>query len=102
MARIVDLTKPLKEQDVEDLRYIMDRNLVGAEDQVKIGNYLKSLEDEEADEPAEDPNSEYDYDPGDHTVEEVQKYLEQNPDQADAIVEMERAGKSRKGITGDE
>jgi hypothetical protein len=35
------------------------------------------------------------YDPGDHTVAEVLAYLEAHPDQAEAVLEAEAAGKAR-------
>jgi len=42
------------------------------------------------------------YDPGEHNVDDVNDYLEANPDQRDAVLKAERKGKNRKGITGDE
>jgi hypothetical protein len=38
------------------------------------------------------------YDPGEHTVAEVTDYMEQHPDEADAVRASEAAGKNRKGI----
>jgi len=38
------------------------------------------------------------YDPGEHTVTEVLDYMEDYPDQADAVLDREIAGKNRKGI----
>lgn len=35
------------------------------------------------------------YDPGEHTVAEVQEYVNANPDQTDAVREAEAAGKAR-------
>lgn len=32
-------------------------------------------------------------------VDKVNEYIEQNPDERDAVIEAERAGKNRKGIT---
>lgn len=40
------------------------------------------------------------FNPGDHTVAEVLAYIEANPDQGDAVVTAEQAGKNRAGITG--
>lgn len=40
------------------------------------------------------------YDPSEHTVAEVQDYLDDNPDEFDAVVEAEKSGKNRQGITG--
>ena len=39
------------------------------------------------------------YDPSDHTVEEVRTYIEKHPDERDAIVEAEKGGKNRVTIT---
>lgn len=41
------------------------------------------------------------YDPAEYTVDEVHAYLADHPDEADAVIAAERAGKARKGITGD-
>ena len=40
-----------------------------------------------------------DYDPSEHNVSEVKEYLEANPDEWDAVMEAERAGKNRQGLT---
>jgi hypothetical protein len=55
-------------------------------------------------EETEDEDSEEDvaYDPSEHSVGEVNEYIEAHPEQRDAVIEAERAGKARKGITGDE
>lgn len=42
------------------------------------------------------------YDPSLYGVAEVNAYLEENPDEREAVVAAEREGKNRKGITGDE
>jgi hypothetical protein len=36
-----------------------------------------------------------DFDPSDHTVPEVEDYVDQHPDEAGAILDAERAGKNR-------
>lgn len=41
------------------------------------------------------------YDPGEHTVAEVQDYLAENPDQTEHVLDRERAGKSRVTLIGD-
>jgi hypothetical protein len=41
---------------------------------------------------------EVEFDPGEHTVAEVQDYLEANPDDADRVLDAERAGKKRVGV----
>jgi hypothetical protein len=40
------------------------------------------------------------YDPSQYSVEDVNAYLAENPDQKDAVVAAEKDGKNRKGITG--
>lgn len=50
----------------------------------------------------EDTEPEVDaFDPSEHTAAEVNDYIEANPDEGDAVIEAERAGKNRKTITGD-
>jgi hypothetical protein len=44
-----------------------------------------------------DPST-LDFDPADHTVEEVKEYVEANPQTADAILELELNGKERSGL----
>lgn len=39
------------------------------------------------------------YDPAEHTVAEVQEYLDENPDQAGFVLDRERAGKARVTLT---
>ena len=39
------------------------------------------------------------YDPSDHTVAEVNDYLDAHPDERDAVLDAERAGQHRVGIT---
>ena len=40
------------------------------------------------------------YDPGDYTVAEVNEYIADNPDEAEAVIAAERSGKGRAGIVG--
>lgn len=40
------------------------------------------------------------YDPSQYYVADVLAYIEQNPDQKDAVLAAEKAGKNRAGITG--
>jgi hypothetical protein len=44
-----------------------------------------------------DPSA-LDYDPADYTVEEVKAHVTENPEQADAILELESNGKGRSGL----
>lgn len=41
------------------------------------------------------------FDPGEHTVAEVEAYLAEHPEQTDAVLDKERAGKNRKGLVGE-
>jgi hypothetical protein len=41
------------------------------------------------------------YDPGEHTVAEVEEYIAKHPDQADAVLAAEAAGKARTTLVGD-
>jgi hypothetical protein len=45
--------------------------------------------------PTEEPET---YDPGEYTVAEVKDYLAKHPDETDAVLEAEEAGKARSGI----
>ena len=40
------------------------------------------------------------FDPSAHTVAEVQQYLDEHPDEYDAILDAEAAGKNRTSLTG--
>ena len=42
------------------------------------------------------------FDPGDHTVADVEAYLAEHPDERDAVLDAERAGKARVSLVGDE
>lgn len=60
------------------------------------------------DEPAPAPQSEPaksgkagSFDPGEHTVADVQEYLAKHPDQADAVLAAEKAGKARATLVGE-
>ena len=63
-------------------------------------------EDEPAPEPESDPEPpeslEETYDPAEHNVTAVLEYIEEHPEQRDEVLAMERAGRGRKGILGDE
>ena len=39
------------------------------------------------------------YDPGAYTVDEVKQYVTENPDEAEAVYEAEKAGKNRTSLT---
>lgn len=40
------------------------------------------------------------YDPGEHTVAEVEQYLAEHPDEAEAVLDAEQRGKNRTSLTG--
>jgi hypothetical protein len=42
------------------------------------------------------------FDPGEHTVAEVEEYLADHPDERDSVLGAERAGKNRSTLVGDE
>jgi hypothetical protein len=41
------------------------------------------------------------FDPGEHTVADVEAYLAKHPDQRDAVLAAEAAGKARATLVGD-
>ena len=41
------------------------------------------------------------FDPGDHTVAEVEAYLADHPDETAAVLKAEKAGKNRQTLVGD-
>jgi hypothetical protein len=59
-----------------------------------------------AEEPAADPEPpeslEETYDPAEHNVDAVLEYLDEHPEQRDAVLAMERAGRGRKGLLGED
>lgn len=63
----------------------------------------KSRVDEVQDPDAEPlDNLEKTYDPADHNVNAVLEYMDEHPEQRDEVLAMERVGRGRKGILGDE
>jgi hypothetical protein len=54
---------------------------------------------DEADSPSkDDSDGESEYDPAEHTVAEVEEYVDANPDQAQAVLDAEVAGKNRSTL----
>lgn len=80
---------------------VEDDDASGSEESAPADEEPAADEEAPADEEAA-PAESGAYDPGQYTVDEVNEYLDSNPDQRDAVVAAERAGKNRKGITGDE
>jgi hypothetical protein len=46
------------------------------------------------------PEIDGDFDPGAHTVSEVEEYIAAHPDEAEAVLEAERTGKARVSLIG--
>ena len=42
------------------------------------------------------------FDPGEHTVAEVEAYLAKHPDESDAVLAAERDGKNRVSLVGED
>jgi hypothetical protein len=62
-----------------------------------------SAEEPPADPDPEPPESlEETYDPAEHNVVAVLEYMDEHPEQRDEVLAMERAGRGRKGILGEE
>jgi hypothetical protein len=51
---------------------------------------------------SDDPDPQAEFDPGAHTVAEVNDYLAEHPEDADRVLEAEASGKARVSIVGDE
>ena len=63
----------------------------------------ESVEETAPDPDPEPPESlEETYDPAEHNVTAVLEYLDEHPEQRDEVLAMERAGRGRKGILGDD
>lgn len=62
--------------------------------------------EDSAEEPEADPEPpeslEETYDPAEHNVTAVLEYMDEHPEQRDEVLAMERAGRGRKGILGDD
>ena len=87
----IDLSKPLPKKVVDDLltRY-----------PVEYVNHLQGLADANAQEEASEDEPEYN--PADHTVDEVNDYLASASDTEKArVLDLEANGEARKGILGD-
>jgi len=50
--------------------------------------------------PARESKRQASFDPGEHTVADVHDYIAAHPDQADAVLAAERAGKARATLIG--
>ena len=50
-------------------------------------------------EPAPEP-TDLQFDPAEYTVAEIEEYLEDHPEERDAVIAAERKGKNRASLTG--
>lgn len=104
MARIVDMTKPLKDQDPDDLRYALDRNLItDRAERQRAFKFLAAAESGEPDdtEDTEEPDDGETYDPADHKVDDVIAWAEADDvsaEQVEAVIELEKGGKNRSSL----
>jgi hypothetical protein len=51
--------------------------------------------------PQASPSKASSFDPAEHTVAEVEEYLAKHPDQTDAVLKAEAAGKARTTLVGE-
>jgi hypothetical protein len=58
----------------------------------------EATEEPEVEETTEEPEEDEEYDPGEHTVLEVQAYLAEHPEETEEVLARERNGRARKGI----
>ena len=73
--------------------------LVTAEQAAASDDPTFPAEGSSVEEPVEEPVEESDaFDPSEHNVDEVLAYITENPEEKDAILEAERAGRKRKTI----
>lgn len=99
MSKVLDVSDPGALSD-DDLRYAFDRGLITEE--VMAENLsakglkkLPHLSSDAADTTVDDDEG---FDPAEHSVDEVNDYIDEHPDEADAILAAEQRGKGRKGI----
>jgi hypothetical protein len=86
-ARPLGVARPLEGTPKPD-----DFAPVSAETFLEEGTGFATIEGDQAD--SADP----DFDPADHTVDEVKAYIEEHPEQTDAILELEEEGKARVSL----
>lgn len=71
MSREVDMSKPLGELDIDDLRYVATRNLLSPADEEKAMAFLKAHDAGEDFDDEEKPLEE-------RTIKQLEKYAEDN------------------------
>lgn len=91
--------------------YAIERDRPGLYDVVDVDTFEESYStqqgpDEPVNEPVDEPlapvtdASVNAYDPGQHTVAEVNAFLSDHPEQRDAVLARERGGQNRTSLTG--
>lgn len=71
-------------------------NIVEGEPSEPVSGLVDEPEEPAVDQPAPE------FDPADHTVAEVEAFLAENPELADKVLEMERQGKARVSLVGND
>lgn len=54
--------------------------------------------DEDAPDPVDDTADDGEFDPGDHSIPDVKKYVDENPDESQRIYDAEVEGKGRQTL----
>lgn len=54
--------------------------------------------DEDAPDPASESVASEKFDPGDHNIDEVKSYVDDHPDEVQAVYDAEKAGKARVSL----
>ena len=73
----------------------------GAESETKQEQEQGTEQEEQGDDDGDVDEEVLLYDPSQYTVIQVNKFLEENPELRDQVIEAERAGENRKGIVGE-
>jgi len=98
----VQLVWPAEPDTQVDLNVLTNPELT-PEPEGEGTDVLAPTEDSAEESDPEPPESlEETYDPAEHNVDAVNEYIAEHPEQKDEILAMERAGRGRKGILGDE
>lgn len=99
MAREIDLSKPLSKEDKE---YLLSRHTVEYVDRVvAIAGETKSASRLSEEDLIGERGSESDFDPGKHTVEEVNEYLASaSAEEKERVLAAEKDGRARSTIVG--
>lgn len=99
MALNVDLSKPLDEETIADLRARLPLGQVD-----RLIELAEASETPEADDSGDSAGEDGDgpFDPSVHGVREVREYLlTATPEETERVLDAERAGKARRGLLDD-